>query len=63
MWRFSTTTDHGRGKRTCNTGSVFEPSDRKTSPDDATADTSAGRIGKKPDGAGRDAESGEMKLV
>ena len=28
--RFSATTDHGRGKRTCNTGSVFEPSDRKT---------------------------------
>jgi hypothetical protein len=55
IFGFSATTDHGAGKRTCNTGSVLDPSDRKTSPDDATADTSAGRIGKKPDGAGRDA--------
>ena len=47
--RFSATADHGRGKRTCKTGSVFEPSDRKTSPDDATADTSAGRIGMNAD--------------
>ena len=30
-------------------GSVFEPSDRKTFPDDATADTSAERIGMNGD--------------